>query len=157
MLNALPLLGPEPFLAISGDVWCDVDVAALPAEPAGLAHLLMVDNPPHHPDGDFALDAQGVLQLSGQPKLTFSGIGVFRPQLLEGWQELAGTPVTSAVPAFKLRRLLEPAIAHGEVTGSRHRGGWTDVGTPARLARIDAALQSTAVPFGQGEAGLAGS
>ncbi|MDE2088339.1 MAG: NTP transferase domain-containing protein, partial [Xanthomonadaceae bacterium] len=61
LLNALPLLGPEPVLAISGDVWCDADLAALPAAPQGLGHLLMVTNPAHHPGGDFQLDAQGLL------------------------------------------------------------------------------------------------
>ncbi len=155
MLNALPLLGTEPFLTISGDIWCDADLAALPVEPAGLAHLLLVDNPPHHPAGDFALDAQGLLQTRGSPRLTFSGIGVFRRQLLEDRQESAGTD--GAAPAFKLRELLLPAIARGAVSGSRHRGGWTDVGTPERLAQIDAALGGSGPRAGQGEAGFAGS
>ncbi len=142
MLNALPLLGPEPFLAISGDIWCDVDFASLPAEPTGLAHLLMVDNPPHHADGDFALDAQGVLHPSGKPKLTFSGIGVFRPELLLGWQEVtaeAGMP-----PSFKLRQVLQPAIARQSVTGTRHDGMWADVGTSDRLAQVDDRLAAIA-------------
>ena len=152
MLNALPLLGAEPFLTISGDIWCDADLADLPVEPAGLAHLLLVDNPPHHPAGDFALDAQGLLQATGEPRLTFSGIGVFRRELLDGWQELAGTAGTEgAAPAFKLRELLLPAIADHAVSGARHRGGWTDAGTPERLAQIDAALGGA-----QGEAGLPG-
>jgi len=139
MLNALPLLGAEPFLAISGDVWCDADFAALPAEPAGLAHLLLVDNPPHHPEGDFALDAQGTLHETGVPRLTFSGIGVFRRELLDGWRELAGAnAMAGTVPVFKLRQLLLPAIARGAVGGTHHRGRWADVGTPERLAQIDA-------------------
>ncbi|MEO8809817.1 MAG: N-acetylmuramate alpha-1-phosphate uridylyltransferase MurU [Rhodanobacter sp.] len=139
MLNALPLLGPEPFLAIAGDIWCEADLAALPAEPAGLAHLLMVDNPLHHPDGDFALDADGVLQQAGEPRLTFSGIGVFRRELLaESSQVLE--KVADVPPCFKLRPVLESAMARGAVTGARHHGTWTDVGTPARLAQIDALL-----------------
>ena len=81
MLNALPLLGPEPFIAINGDIWCDVDFAALPAEPAGLAHLLLVDNPAHHPQGDFSLHGDRVDD-DGDPRLTFSGIGVYRAGLL---------------------------------------------------------------------------
>jgi MurNAc alpha-1-phosphate uridylyltransferase len=136
-------------------VWCDADPAALPAEPAGLAHLLMVDNPPHHPEGDFVLDAQGLLQTQGSPRLTFSGTGVFRRQLLEGRRESAGSE--GAAPAFKLRELLLPAIARGAVSGSRHRGEWTDVGTPERLAQIDAALGGPGPRLDQGEAGLAGS
>lgn len=146
MLNALPLLGPEPFLAVSGDIWCDADFAALPAEPAGLAHLLMVDNPAHHRDGDFAMDEQGVLHETGTPKLTFSGIGVFRRKLLDGWKEIvaeAGAAGATA-PSFKLRSVLRPAISRQRVTGSLHRGRWTDVGTPARLAQIDDLLAPAA-------------
>ncbi|MDE2308349.1 MAG: nucleotidyltransferase family protein, partial [Xanthomonadaceae bacterium] len=86
MLNALPLLGREPFIAINGDIWTDADFAGLPAEPQGLAHLLLVDNPAHHPHGDFALDAQGLLRDAGEAKLTFSGLGVYRRQFLDGWR-----------------------------------------------------------------------
>ena len=146
MLNALPLLGTEPFLAISGDVWCDADLAALPAEPAGLAHLLMIDNPTHHPGGDFALDAQGVLHETGVPKRTFTGIGVFRPELLAGWEIRTGEAAAAgtATPSFKLRAVLQPCLARRALTGSLHRGRWTDVGTPARLAQIDAQLVAAA-------------
>ena len=143
MLNALPLLGPEPFLAISGDVWCDADFGALPPAPVGLAHLLMVDNPAHHPDGDFALDAHGLLHEAGAPKLTFSGIGVFRPALLHDWRAVIGNDVAaqSTPPRFKLVSLLRAAMARGQVSGSHHRGRWTDVGTPQRLAQLQAELR----------------
>ena len=109
LLNALPLLGPEPVLAISGDVWCDADFAALPAEPEGAAHLLMVANPAHHPEGDFRLDAQGRLHADGGPRLTYSGIGVFRRELLDGWRAALGDAPGAAEqpPRFKLRPLLE--------------------------------------------------
>ena len=142
MLNALPLLGTEPFLAISGDIWCDADLATLPAEPIGLAHLLMVDNPPHHPAGDFALDAQGLLQASSEPKLTFSGIGVFRRELLNDWSKAVGdAPGADAKPPrFKLRPLLDAAISQGKIDGSHHHGAWTDVGTPQRLAELETEL-----------------
>jgi len=142
LLNALPLLGPEPLLTISGDVWCDADLAVLPAEPAGRAHLLMVDNPAHHPGGDFRLDAQGRLHADGEPRLTYSGIGVFRRELLDGWRAAVGDAPGTAEqpPRFKLRPLLEAAMARGELHGSLHRGRWTDVGTPARLAQLDAEL-----------------
>jgi MurNAc alpha-1-phosphate uridylyltransferase len=142
LLNALPLLGPEPVLAISGDVWCDADFATLPAEPAGLAHLLMVNNPAHHPGGDFRLDAQGLLHADGEPRLTYSGIGVFRRELLDGWREAVGdAPGADAKPPrFKLRPLLEAAMARNALSGSLHRGRWTDVGTPQRLAQLDTEL-----------------
>jgi MurNAc alpha-1-phosphate uridylyltransferase len=142
MLNALPLLGPEPFLVVSGDVWCDMDLTVLPAEPQGLAHLLMTDNPAHHPRGDFRLDAQGRLHDDGESLLTYSGIGVFRRELLDSWATAVGdAPGADAKPPrFKLRPLLETAIARGKVDGSHHRGAWTDVGTPERLAQLESEL-----------------
>ncbi|TAL74821.1 MAG: nucleotidyltransferase family protein [Rhodanobacter sp.] len=139
MLHALPLLGPEPFLVINGDVWCDLDFATLPAAPQGLAHLVLVDNPAQHPCGDFALDATGTLHADGAPKLTYSGIGVFRREFLDHWHtvvnDAAGTP-----PRFKLRPLLDAAMAAGQLTGHRYGGRWEDVGTPQRLAALDTAL-----------------
>jgi len=144
MLNALSLLGPEPVLTISGDVWCDADFAALPAEPEGHAHLLMVTNPVHHSTGDFRLDTQGRLHADGKPRLTYSGIGVFRRELLDGWREAVGDAagVEAKPPRFKLRPLLEAAMARSALGGSLHRGRWTDVGTPGRLAELDAELRS---------------
>ena len=146
LLNALPLLGPEPFLALSGDVWCDADFSALPLAPAGLAHLLMVDNPAHHPHGDFALDAQGLLHEAGAPTLTFSGIGVFRSALLRDWRATMGDTAAALTtpPRFKLVSLLRAAMAQGQVSGSHHRGRWTDVGTPQRLAQLEAELRGHA-------------
>lgn len=146
MLNALPLLGREPFIAISGDIWCDADFAALPAEPSGLAHLLLVDNPPHHPHGDFMLDSQGRLHETAAPKLTFSGIGVFRHELLANRQAVIGdTPGgLRKPPRFKLVELLREAIAHGEISGSHHHGQWADVGTPERLQTLDTQLRDRA-------------
>ncbi|MGH8160222.1 MAG: N-acetylmuramate alpha-1-phosphate uridylyltransferase MurU [Rhodanobacter sp.] len=144
MLNALPLLGREPFIAVSGDIWCDADFAALPAEPPGLAHLLMVDNPAHHPDGDFALDAHGMLHEAGKPKLTFSGIGVYRRKWMEDWPaRISDVPgALTKPPSFKLVSLLRAGITTGAITGRHHRGTWTDVGTPARLAQLEAALHA---------------
>jgi MurNAc alpha-1-phosphate uridylyltransferase len=140
MLNALPLLGPEPFIVINGDVWTDADFAALPAEPAGLAHLLMVDNPSHHPQGDFALDEHGKLHDAGDQRLTYSGIGVYRRELLNGWQAVVGQPDSTddKHPRFKLAPLLRAAMQRDEVSGSHHRGEWTDVGSPERLAALNA-------------------
>jgi MurNAc alpha-1-phosphate uridylyltransferase len=145
MLNALPLLGAEPFIAISGDVWCDVEFSSLPAVPVGMAHLLMVDNPAHHAEGDFALDEHGVLHESGEPKLTFSGIGVFHHEFLRDWRTAVETSTTysSATPAsFRLLPILRHAMTRHAITGIRHAGLWTDVGTPARLEEIDAYLRA---------------
>jgi len=140
MLRALPLLGEAPFLAVNGDVWTDYDFARLPAQPRGLAHLVMVDNPVQHPRGDFHLRADGALENAGAPTLTFSGIGLYRPGILRDWQAQPGAG--GETPRFKLAPLLIAAMARGEVTGEHHAGRWTDVGTPERLATLDAALRA---------------
>ncbi len=144
MLNALSLLGPEPFLAINGDIWTDLDFASLPAEPRGTAHLVMVDNPAHHPAGDFHLDADDRLHTQGEPRLTFAGVGVYRPNVLDGWQALAPMTPTGQSPRFPLAPLLRAAMAGGAVDGMHHRGRWTDVGTPERLAELDRTLSQRA-------------
>lgn len=132
--HALPLLGDQPFWVVNGDVWTDYPFERLPREPAGEAHLVLVDNPQHHPSGDFALDDAGRVGERGEPRLTFSGIGVYRPQLFVGCE--AG--------AFRLAPLLRRAMAAGGVSGEHYAGGWCDVGTPQRLAELDRRL-------GQGE------
>jgi MurNAc alpha-1-phosphate uridylyltransferase len=141
MLNALPLLGPEPFLAINGDIWTDLDFATLPAEPRGAAHLVMVDNPAHHSQGDFTLDEAGLLHEAGEPKLTFAGVGVYRASVLDGWQALAPPNEPGRPPRFGLAPLLRAAMQRGEIDGTHHRSTWTDVGTPERLAALDAQLR----------------
>ncbi|RDS85472.1 N-acetylmuramate alpha-1-phosphate uridylyltransferase MurU [Dyella psychrodurans] len=138
MLNALPLLGPEPFIVVSGDIWTDADFNTLPSEPKGLAHLLLVDNPPHHPAGDFALDDRGWLESHGNPQLTYSGIGVFRRELLDDWKSVTVNSEADEAkpPRFKIRPLLDKAIERGKISGQRHAGIWTDVGTPERFASL---------------------
>ena len=140
MLNALPLLGPEPFIVINGDVWTDADFAALPVEPNGLAHLLMVDNPLHHSRGDFALDEHGKLHDEGDKRLTYSGIGVYRRELLNDWQAVISQPdaTEDKRARFKLAPVLRAAMQRDEVSGSYYRGEWTDVGSPERLAALSA-------------------
>ncbi len=130
--QALPLLGQAPFLLVNGDVWCDLDSRRLPALGRDLAHLVLVDNPAHHPDGDFHLTGAGRVQASGEPRLTFAGISLLDPALV----------AAQAPGAFPLAPLLREAMATGRVGGSRHRGGWVDVGTPERLARLDQALRT---------------
>lgn len=142
MHRALELLGHAPFLAINGDIWSDFDFARLPQEPEGDAHLVMVGNPIQHPQGDFVLRADGRLQSDGEPRLTFSGIGVYRPHLLQGWRSVIGeAPGAEAQPPrFKLAPLLRAAMADGRISGQFHAGRWTDVGTPQRLAQLDLEL-----------------
>ena len=152
MWHALPLLGRERiseecFIAINGDIWTDYDFANLPRDPVGDAHLLMVDNPEHNPRGDFTLLRDGQL-LSSAPhpeeieesgdagvRLTFAGIGVYRPSLFDDWRRILGdTPgARDKPPRFTLAPLLRAAMARGGATGSRHTSQWTDVGTPDRL------------------------
>ncbi|APE31496.1 mannose-1-phosphate guanylyltransferase [Halomonas aestuarii] len=129
--QALPLLGDAPFLLVNGDIWCDLAPSTLPAPGDDLAHLVLVDNPDHHPDGDFHLDARGRVRETGEPRLTFAGVSVIDPAL-----------VASEPPgAFALAPLLRRAMADGRVGGTHHRGAWVDVGTPARLAELDRRLR----------------
>ena len=130
ILRALPLLGPDPFLVINGDVWADIALTDLQLGANDLAQLVLVANPPQHPHGDFVLRA-GRVQETGTPRLTFSGIGLYRPELFAGQQ--AG--------AFPLAPLLRQAMAVGRVGGQQHRGHWFDIGTPERLAALDAWLR----------------
>lgn len=144
MLHALDQLcaGDAPWLALNGDIWTDYDFARLPRQPAAAAHLVLVDNPPHHRAGDFSL-ARGLLRDDGGQALTFSGIGLYRRALFDDWREIIGDApgVDAQPPRFKLAPLLRAAIAAGRVSGEHHDGRWTDVGTPARLADLDAQLR----------------
>lgn len=144
MLHALRLLGTDPFITVNGDIWTDFDFARLPSAPEGLLHLVMVENPAQHPRGDFMLDAQGRLHEDGATRLTYSGIGVFRPELLETWQSVIGAAkgADERPPRFKLAPLLQDAMRRGLASGQHHDGRWTDVGTPQRLAALDAELSN---------------
>lgn len=143
MLNALPLLGPEPFLLVNGDVWSDLDFATLPGRPRGHAHLVLVANPPHHADGDFVLADDGTVHAEGAPRWTYAGIGVFRPELFGNWREVVGEVdgADQRPPRFRLLPLLVDAMRRGAVGGQRHDGHWVDVGTPQRLRELDAGLR----------------
>jgi MurNAc alpha-1-phosphate uridylyltransferase len=129
IIQALARLGTEPFIVINGDIWCDYPLQRLPHHPDGLAHLVMVDNPPHNPQGDFCLN-NGSLQAEGESKLTYSGIGVYHPQLFAGLE-----------PGVRpLAPLLKKAIASNQVGGEHYQGSWYDIGTPERLAELDLQL-----------------
>jgi MurNAc alpha-1-phosphate uridylyltransferase len=119
LFAALPLLGADPFLVVNGDVWTDLSLDALQRPAGSLAHLVLVANPAHHPAGDLGLG------------LTYTGISVLDPRLFEG--------CTAGV--FPLKPLLERAQQAGRLTSQRHAGAWTDVGTPERLAALDAELR----------------
>jgi N-acetyl-alpha-D-muramate 1-phosphate uridylyltransferase len=132
--NALPLLGAEPFLVVNGDIWCDWDPRSAGQALAtdDMAHLVMTANPPHHAAGDFALTDHRV-SADGPVKLTFSGIGIYRPALFAGLE--AGHPA-------KLAPLLREAMADNKVSGELHAGRWIDVGTPDRLVALDAEVRA---------------
>jgi N-acetyl-alpha-D-muramate 1-phosphate uridylyltransferase len=127
--KALPLLGDTPFLAVNGDIFCDFDFSRLASLALGknLAHLVLVANPPHHSRGDFALRGSKVSD-NEDPRLTFSGIGLYRPSLLSS---------IKSGSKGQLAPLLRSAMANGLVSGELHRGEWHDVGTPQRLAELN--------------------
>lgn len=129
--KALPLLGDAPFAVVNGDVFAAYDYARLKLPDGMLAHLLMVDNPAHHPGGDFALVDGRLHDLPAPGRaLTYSGIAVLAPALFEGCEP----------GAFKLAPLLRRAMAQGRVSGEYFAGPWVDVGTPERLAEVDQLL-----------------
>ena len=144
--TALPLLGDAPFLVTNGDVYAEFDYGRLlpvlrdmADDPDHLAHLVLVDNPPHHVQGDFTLDGNRVIQppTHAAGRLTFSGIGCYRPELF------AGIPVGTKA---KLAPLLRAAMDKAQVTGEHFAGRWEDVGTPQRLADLDHEIRQGATP-----------
>lgn len=133
--RALPWLGPDTFAVINGDIHTDYSYARLlqtaqKLPPLRLAHLVLVPNPPHRTTGDFAL-LEGQVRVDATPQLTFSGIGLYRPALFDGTRD----------GAFPLAPLLRKAMATGQVSGEHHDGHWCDVGTPQRLAELEAELR----------------
>jgi MurNAc alpha-1-phosphate uridylyltransferase len=132
IFRALPLLGSAPFLLVNGDVWTDIDFGALRRDPplGSLAHLVLVPNPPQHPRGDFVL-AQGLVSEGEGTRHTYSGIGIFRPELFAGCEP----------GKFPLLPLLRRAIAERRLSGELHTGRWHDIGTVERLNALDAELR----------------
>ena len=142
ILRALPLLTEEqpekrddPFIVINGDVYTDVDLESLSLPDGMLAHLVMVNNPDFHPEGDFCLDEGVLVEKDSLPQrsgLTFSGVSILSPRLFDGYE---------AGEAFSLAPLLVDAIKQGRVSGQHHSGFWTDVGSIERLQALEDYLQ----------------
>lgn len=134
--NALPLLTDngkktEPFLVVNGDVFCEFDFSHLHLENGKLAHLVLVDNTPQHRQGDFALE-KNLVKNSGEPTFTFSGVGVYHPDLFK--------TVVRGAPA-KLAPILRRAMDEEKVSGEHFSGVWHDIGTPERLQALDVFLR----------------
>ena len=129
--RALPWLGQLPFILVNGDVWTDFDYARLPARIPSMAHLIMVNNPGHNPDGDFAL-FEGKIDLQKGFLLTYSGIGLYKPELF----------VAAEGQLFSLVPLLKQAIHQGKVSGQHYNGQWFDMGTPERLDELNQLLNN---------------
>ncbi len=146
MLNALDALGDRPFIIVNGDVYCDYDLQNLALPSDMLAHLVMVDVPAEKTQGDFDLSESGLLlpvnsQRPNARPLTYSGIGIYEPKLLEHWSEHCTHEISANGKAiFKLAPILTAAIKAGRVSGEYHSGHWTDVGTPQRLHALDQEL-----------------
>ena len=133
--QARELLGPAPFALVNSDVFCDFDLAALRRRALGahLAHLVLTPNPPHHPAGDFSLEA-GAAGNAAAPRYTYTGLALIDPALV--------APVRSGERA-QLAPLLRAAAAAGRLSGELHAGAWHDVGTAERLAELEARLAET--------------
>lgn len=134
--RALPLLGAEPFVLVNGDIWTDFDFARLQLPAGKLAHLVLVDNPPFKDQGDFLLCEGAVGNPTAAARhhaLTYSGIAVLSPRLLDG---LAEGPQP-------LAPLLRDAAERGLVSGEYFNGSWIDVGTPERLQQADLRAQAS--------------
>lgn len=144
IINALPLLGDAPFAVVNADVFTDFPMAQLrriaPCESG--AHLIMVSNPSHHPEGDFGLhQGRAVPKQAVQPvSLTYSGIGVFHPAFFLHARRQSDVADASAPLKLALRPLLDSAIAAGSVSAEHWTGYWSDIGTPERLAQLDVLL-----------------
>lgn len=132
--RALPLLGDGHFIVVNADIWTDYDFLQLQRGHYSdvLAHLVLVPNPPQHPEGDFVLDAQGLVDAGAGQRYTYSGIAVLAAALFEAVPE-------GPSPLAPLLR----AQAAGSLSGELYRGRWFDVGTPQRLHALDRLLAST--------------
>ena len=126
IVNALPLLGDDPFIVINGDIWCDYDLSRLTSmDLVHEAHLVLVGNPEHNLEGDFALD-QGLIRTTGESKLTYSGIGIYTPAFF-----------AETKPGKKaLGPILRKKAEQDKISGEFFEGQWVDIGTIERLAQL---------------------
>jgi len=130
IVNALPLLGSDPFIVVSGDIWTDFDFLSLHVAAQADAQVVLVANPAHHLRGDFALEGDCVVARE-QDRLTYANIGLFRREMFSGY----------AVGRFPLVQVLQRSIAAGRLRGQVHRGEWMNIGTAQQLAALDARLR----------------
>ena len=130
IINALPLLGDEPFLVVNGDICCDFDFSSLDTLKDGIqAHLILVENPDHNPEGDFSLQDE-LVKNSGETMYTFSGIGIYSTDFFAEQQ----SGISPLAP------LIRNKCEENLVSGQLHEGRWTDVGTIERLQELDIQL-----------------
>lgn len=123
ILQALPLLGKAPFIVVSSDIISEYALENLPQQPQALAHLVLVNNPEFHQQGDFCLDGQRVY-CGGSHTFTFANMGVYRPELFADCEP----------GYFRLGTVLSQAIACQQVTGEYFAGKWCNIGTPEQLS-----------------------
>ena len=128
VFQALPLLGDDPFIVISADIFSDFDFTSLPKKINGLAHLVMVDNPDHHLQGDYSLLDNDLLSLDGSTKLNYAGIAVLDPRLF----------IDCRAGKFSLGSLFKTAIKNNKVSGQYYSGAWYNVGTVSKLNELNA-------------------
>jgi len=124
ILQALPRLG-ERFVVVNADIYTDYDFTRLRRADSP-AHLVLVENPVHHPEGDFSLEGSKVGNLDS-PRYTFSGIAQYRREFFAGL----------AAGKLALAPLLRKAAGQGRVSGELFAGDWTDIGTPERLDTLN--------------------
>jgi len=127
IVQALPLLGKEPFLVINGDIWCNLDFNEINLNIEKLAYLFLVSNPEHNLKGDFGLENGFVIN---EPQFTFSGIGIYHPNLFKDYE----------IKKLPLAPILRKEILEKNVTGEHFKGQWFDIGTPARLEMLETML-----------------
>ncbi len=133
IIQAIPLMGEEPFIVVNGDIWTDFDFSTLSQyslKENSDCHLIMVNNPDHNPDGDFAIDRNGLVTLSGEYKFTFSGIGLYHPRLFRNLK----------VERKALRPVFEMLIKEKRLTAELYDGRWSDIGTLDRLNALEKEL-----------------
>ena len=131
IFKALPLLGPGPFLVVNGDTWSDIDYSHLALEDGANGRIVLVPNPTHNLRGDFGVEGDFVVDRPTD-RFTYSGVGAYRPEFFDG----------CSPGRFPMLPLLKRAIAARVLRGELHGGEWCDVGTPERLAALDAEVRA---------------